>query len=132
MLAKRGFEDVTAATGLDKLGAVDDLAAADFDQDGDTDLIVPRRRGWLFWRNDGGNANKQLKLRLVGNRSNASALGTRVELTAGHWRALRTLHQLPFEIGVGQHDKNRLAQNAMVRSGDHAAGSAGAEANRWT
>ena len=104
-LGKRGFQDVTAATGLDKLGAVESIAAADFDQDGDTDLIVGTPGGLQFWRNDGGSANKQFKLRLAGNRSNASGLGVRVELVSGNWRTIRTLTQLPFEIGVGKHDQ---------------------------
>ncbi len=104
-LGKAGFADVTAALGLDKIGAVDDLVAADFDNDGATDLILSTTSGLKFFRNEGGNANKQLKLRLAGNRSNASALGVRVELTAGNWRTIRTLNQLPLEIGTGKHDK---------------------------
>src|SRR6266567_5558741 len=104
-LGEAGFADVTATLGLDKLGPVDAIVAADFDDDGDTDLIVSSTRGLEFWRNDGGNANKQLKLRLAGNRSNASALGVRLEVTSGNWRAMRTLQQLPLEIGVGRHDK---------------------------
>ena len=100
-----GFADVTAALGLDKISSVDSIVAADFDADGDTDLVASTPSGLQFWRNDGGNANRQLKLHLVGNRSNASALGCRVEATAGNWRTIRTLHQLPLEIGVGQHDK---------------------------
>src|SRR5262249_9220757 len=78
-LGRAGFTDVTATLGLDKIGAVEDLVAADFDQDGDTDLVLSTATGLQFWRNDGGNANKQLKLQLVGNRSNSSALGARVE-----------------------------------------------------
>jgi tetratricopeptide (TPR) repeat protein len=104
-LGKAGFSDVTTTLGLDKVGAVDSLVAADFDQDGDTDLVLSTSSGLQFWRNDGGNANKQLKLQLVGNRSNASALGARVELVADHWRAIRTRTQLPLEIGIGKHDK---------------------------
>lgn len=104
-LGHAGFADVTAALGLDKTGPVDALVAADFDSDGDTDLILDTPKGLRFLRNDGGNANRQLKLQLVGNRSNASALGARVELTSGHWRTLRTLRQLPLEIGAGRHDK---------------------------
>jgi len=104
-LGKAGFADVTAALGLDNSGAVDALVAADFDNDGDTDLILSTTTGLRFLRNDGGNANKQLKLRLAGNRSNASALGARVELTSGSWRTIRTVQQLPLEIGTGQHDK---------------------------
>ena len=102
---KAGFADVTADLGLDKIGPVDALVAADFDNDGDTDLIASTTSGLRFLRNDGGNANKQLKLRLAGNRSNASALGVRVELASGNWRTIRTLQQLPLEIGTGKHDK---------------------------
>jgi len=109
-VGKRGFEEVTAALGLDKTGPVDDVVPADFDQDGDTDLVMASGTGLRYWRNDGGNANKQLKLRLVGNRSNASGLGSRVELVSDHWRALRTLKQLPFEIGVGKRDKLDMLQ----------------------
>jgi tetratricopeptide (TPR) repeat protein len=104
-LGRAGFADVTADLGLDKIGPVDVLVAADFDGDGATDLIASTPNGLRFLRNDGGNANRQLKLRLVGNRSNASALGVRVELAAGNWRTIRTLQQLPLEIGVGRHDK---------------------------
>ena len=104
-LGKAGFEDVTAALGLNKLGAVDGVAPADFDNDGDTDLVLSSSAGLQYWRNDGGNANHQIKLLLVGNRSNPSALGVRVEILAGRWRAIRTLQRLPFEIGVGKHDK---------------------------
>ena len=104
-LGHKGFEDVTSRLGLDKVAAVDSMVAADFDGDGDTDLITSSTNGLQFWRNDGGNANHQLKLRLAGHRSNASALGVRVDVTAGSWRASRTLHQLPLEIGTGQHEK---------------------------
>jgi tetratricopeptide (TPR) repeat protein len=101
----KGFTDVTAELGLDRIPSVDAMVAADFDGDGDTDFIISSGNGLQFWRNDGGNANRQLKLRLAGHRSNASALGVRLDLTAGQWRTSRTVHQLPLEIGVGQHDK---------------------------
>jgi hypothetical protein len=108
-VGKRGFEDVTAVLGLDKAGPVEDVVAADFDQDGDTDLVTAAT-GLRYWRNEGGNANKQLKLRLVGNRSNASGIGCRVEIVSGHWRTIRTLKQLPFEIGVGKNEKLEMLQ----------------------
>ncbi len=107
---KAGFEDVSDTLGLAKAGAVDFLVAADFDNDGDTDVITASSKGLQFWRNDGGNANKQLKLQLAGNRSNASALGSRVQFVAGHWRTSRTLNELPFEVGVGKHDKIDMLQ----------------------
>ena len=104
-LGKAGFSDVTTTLGLDKVAAVDFMVAADFDQDGDTDFILSTSGGLQFLRNDGANANRQLKLQLTGNRSNASALGARVELVAGHWRSIRTKTQLPLEIGIGKYDK---------------------------
>jgi tetratricopeptide (TPR) repeat protein len=105
-LGQSGFQETTAELGLDKLvqGSVDEVAFADFDNDGDTDFLVSvAHRGLQMLRNEGGNANMQLKLRLEGHRSNASGLGVRVELAAGHWRTIRTVQKLPVEIGVGQH-----------------------------
>jgi tetratricopeptide (TPR) repeat protein len=104
-LGKDGFSDETSRLGLDKAGAVDALVAGDFDNDADTDLIASAANGLRFWRNDGGNANKQLKLRLIGNRSNASGLGVRVDVMAGRWRTRRSLQRLPFEVGVGRYEK---------------------------
>lgn len=101
------FVNVTAKLGVDKLvtGRVEDLAAADFDQDGDTDLVASvAGQGLKYLRNDGGNANHQLKLRLIGNRSNASGLGIRIEVASGSFRVHRTVQSLPVEIGVGPRD----------------------------
>jgi Flp pilus assembly protein TadD len=107
-LGNAGFRETTSEGGLDKIakGNIESIAAADFDMDGDTDFVLSReKQGLVFVRNDGGNANRQVKLRLVGNRSNASGLGVRVEVIAGHFRTIRTVQSLPVEIGVGQHAK---------------------------
>lgn len=103
-LGQAGFKEMTSELGLDKLvsGTVDQVVFADFDNDGDTDFLASLgARGLQLLRNEGGNANQQLKLRLVGNRSNFSGLGVRVEVTAGKWRTIRTVSELPIEIGVG-------------------------------
>ncbi|HKS36912.1 MAG TPA: FG-GAP-like repeat-containing protein [Verrucomicrobiae bacterium] len=105
-LGVAGFRETTADLGLDKVakGTIESFAAADFDGDGDTDLVLTiEKQGLQFLRNDGGNANRQLKLTLLGNRSNASGLGVRVEARAGRWRTIRTVKSLPIEIGVGRH-----------------------------
>ncbi len=101
-----GFQEVTGKFGLDKLvkGRVASLAAADFDRDGDTDFLLALQGGGMqLLRNDGGNANAQLKVELIGNKSNASGLGIRIEVAAGGLRLSRRVNQLPVEIGVGKH-----------------------------
>lgn len=103
-----GFEEKTAELGLDKFdgGAVSDIHFADFDMDGDSDAIVALANGGLrCLRNEGGNANSQVKVRLFGNRSNASGLGCKVEIETGGLRLLRTVQSLPVEVGVGRCQK---------------------------
>ena len=107
-LGNAGFREVTQELGLDKLvkGNVESVSAADFDNDGDTDLLACiEKQGLQLLRNDGGEANQQLKLRLIGNRSNSSGLGVRVEVVAGRWHTLRTVNSLPVEIGTGKHSQ---------------------------
>ena len=107
-LGRAGFQDTTQELGLDQLvkGTVESIVAADFDNDCDLDLLIAvEGQGLRLLRNDGGNANHLLKLRLVGNRSNASGLGVRVEAAAGRWRTIRTVQSLPVEIGVGKHQQ---------------------------
>lgn len=105
-LGAAGFREVTAELGLVTAvtGEVAALRAADFDSDGDPDLMVGLAAGGLqFLRNDGANANGQIKIRLEVNRSNGSGFGVRLELTADDWRTSRTVKTLPVEIGVGKH-----------------------------
>lgn len=64
---RTGLQPIDDATGLSGLGApeIDGMVAADFDNDCDTDLIVSLAGGGLrFVRNQGGNANRQARLRL--------------------------------------------------------------------
>jgi len=99
-----GFHETTAELGLTVLAQskILNLTTADFDQDCDLDLVLDvAGAGLKFFRNDGGNANGMLKLRLLGNRSNASGLGVKAELTGAGWHSIRTVKSLPVEIGVG-------------------------------
>jgi outer membrane protein assembly factor BamD (BamD/ComL family) len=102
-LGQAGLEPATKSLGLDAIsGNFVSIDFADFDVDGDSDAVLAGANGGLkYLRNDGGNANQQLKLRLLGNRSNSSALGVKVEVTSGGLRLVRTVQKLPVEIGVG-------------------------------
>lgn len=103
---QRGFKEMSISLGLAKSAAAvfSEVKFADLDGDGDTDLLAALVGGGLkLLRNDGGNANLQLKLRLLGNRSNASGLGHRIELISGGLRVARFVRELPIEIGVGKH-----------------------------
>ena len=59
-------------------------AVADFDNDGDLDVLVSNNgeRAQLL-RNDGGNRNHWLQIRLVGTESNRDGVGARVKVVAG-------------------------------------------------
>lgn len=101
-----GFQDVTERLGLgDVTGTVEHIAIADFDNDCDPDIVASiSGQGLRFLSNEGGNANRMLKLRLIGNRSNRSGLGVKILATAGNWRTSFTVDQLPIEVGVGAQD----------------------------
>jgi tetratricopeptide (TPR) repeat protein len=103
-LGEKGFQNVTASLHLDALqgGPFNAITFADFDNDGDSDFILePRAGGLRYLENEGGNANRQVKIQLLGNRSNSSGLGVKIEITAGNLRLVRTVQSLPIEIGVG-------------------------------
>lgn len=107
-LGLAGFQEQSKALGLDSFngGEVAELHFADFDKDCDSDVIVALAGGGLrYLRNEGGNANSQVKVQLFGNRSNASGLGCKVEIETGGLRLIRTVQSLPVEIGVGKYQK---------------------------
>jgi tetratricopeptide (TPR) repeat protein len=60
------------------------FAAGDVDNDGDTDILLLSASGGLrIGRNDGGNSNHALRVKLSGKVSNRSSLGTKIEARAG-------------------------------------------------
>lgn len=89
MFRNRGhgvFENVSDKLGADFLlprvsrGA----AIADFDNDGDLDILVNNLgQAPQLLRNDGGNSNHWLQIFLIGTKSNRDGVGARVKVSAG-------------------------------------------------
>ncbi|HEX4036958.1 MAG TPA: FG-GAP-like repeat-containing protein [Acidobacteriaceae bacterium] len=89
-LGPKGFEDVSAALGLDRVKIHDGraLITADVDGGGAADLIVTQLYSPpIILRNVGGNANRSLRIALTGLADNKTAIGTKVEVLAnGMWQ----------------------------------------------
>jgi hypothetical protein len=67
-------------------------AYADYDGDGDLDVLVTTNGGApVLWRNDGGNANAWLRVTLVGTSSARDAYGALLELEEGGRTLRRTV-----------------------------------------
>jgi hypothetical protein len=69
-------------------------AYADYDRDGDLDILVTTNDGpaYLF-RNDGGNRNNWVCMRLVGRKSNRDGIGAVVRVTSKsgkQWNMVRS------------------------------------------
>ena len=59
------------------------LATADYDNDGDIDIVTNNRGDFpSLLRNDGGNANNWLTVQLVGTKSNRDGVGASLKLTS--------------------------------------------------
>ena len=85
-LGGRKFVDVTAQVGLEKIKTSNarSVAVADYDRDGDLDLLLTRcGAAPLLLRNDGGNRNNAFRLSLEGKSDNRSGFGTKVEWASG-------------------------------------------------
>jgi len=98
-----GWHDASSETEIDSISLPEpkQIVVADLDADGDSDLLLVTAAGLRTLRNEGGNAGGQLKVRLVGTKTNPSGIGTRVEVRAGSFTAVRSVSQLPIEIGLG-------------------------------
>jgi hypothetical protein len=79
------FSDVTSQLGADlAIPRVSRAAAfADYDNDGNVDVLVTNNGDYpQLLRNDGGNRNHWLEVRLVGTRSNRDGIGAKVKVVA--------------------------------------------------
>src|SRR2546423_1616404 len=92
--AGRAFRDVAAEHGaaLKRFYLGRGLAVGDYDNDGDPDLLLLNAaEPPVLLRNDGGNRNRWLGVRLVGAKSNRDGVGARVTVSAGGARRSKHL-----------------------------------------
>jgi hypothetical protein len=90
------------------------LAVADFDRDGDLDLLITTNNGPAYlYRNDQLAANRSVRLHLVGTKSNRDAIGAGVHLHCNGQVQTRLVRsgssylsqsELPLTFGLGKAD----------------------------
>jgi enediyne biosynthesis protein E4 len=101
------------------------LACADFDRDGDLDLLLTTNNGAAYLyrndvyrndvhRNDVQNGNRSIRFRLVGTKSNRDAIGATVRVFAGGMAQSRLVKsgssylsqsELPVTFGLEKRDR---------------------------
>ncbi len=84
-LGKGEFDKVSDSLGPDFVRPIvgRGLATADYDNDGDMDIVTNNRGDFpSLLRNDGGNANNWLTVQLVGTKSNRDGIGAALKLSS--------------------------------------------------
>ena len=95
-LGSHKFENVSAQMGasFNRPIVARGAAYADFDHDGDLDILISTNHGPAYlYRNDGGNRNHWLNVRLAGTKSNRDGIGAVVRVQSGpakQWNMVRS------------------------------------------
>ena len=95
-LGNRRFDNVSFKVGpaFTKALVARGAAYADFDHDGDLDVLISTNNGpAVLLRNDGGNRNHWLSVRLAGTKSNRDGIGAVVRVESGggkQWNMVRS------------------------------------------
>jgi len=118
---RQSFRDIAGELGggFDRPRVGRGLAYADFDRDGDLDLLLTTNNGAAcLYRNDQLSGNRSIRFRLVGTKSNRDAIGATVQIIAGGLRQLRMVKsgssylsqsELPLTFGLEKQDRVDLA-----------------------
>jgi len=89
------FKDVSAAMGPGITEHFSSRGAAfgDYDNDGDVDVLVLNMNDVpSLLRNDGGNKQKWIKMKLIGTKCNRTAIGARVRVVTGNRAQIDEVH----------------------------------------
>jgi hypothetical protein len=125
-IGNRKFEDVSAKLGraIQKPVVARGMAYADFDNDGDLDLVITANNGSArLLRNDNANQNDVLRVKLIGTKSNRDAIGAKVTLTTSTGVLARMVKggssylsqsELPLTFGLGKPGSNRIVRMQIV------------------
>jgi hypothetical protein len=111
------FRDVAADVdgGFEKPRVGRGLAFADFDRDGDLDILMTTNNGpTALFRNEQLAGNHSIRFELQGTQSNRDAIGANVQVFAGDLRQSRMVRggssylsqsELPLTFGLEKHDR---------------------------
>ena len=114
---KGSFRDVAAEVGggFDQPKVGRGLAYADFDRDGDLDLLLTTNNGPAYlYRNDQLTGNRSIRFRLVGTKSNRDGIGASLRVFAGGITQMRMVKggssylsqsELPVTFGLEKRDR---------------------------
>ena len=115
--------------------SAEQLVLIDYDQDGDIDIVVTGLDGGVFLlRNDGGNMNHYLNMKLVGLRTGSAknnyfGIGSKVEMRAGDLYQSMVVTDPNIYFGLGNRSKadilritwtNGVPQNILLPDADRA------------
>jgi enediyne biosynthesis protein E4 len=108
------FRDVSAqmGPGISERFSSRGAAFGDYDNDGDVDVLVLNMNDPpSLLRNDGGNKNNWIKIKLLGTKCNRTAIGARVRVVSGKHAQIDEVHSgtsvmsqsdLRLHFGLGQ------------------------------
>jgi enediyne biosynthesis protein E4 len=121
------FEDVSTKLGkaLQKPVVARGAAYADYDNDGDLDLVITVNNGAArLLRNDNGNQNDMLRIKAVGTKSNRDAIGAKFTLRTSAGAHLFAMvksgssylsqSELPLTFGLGKPAPGKTASLEIV------------------
>jgi enediyne biosynthesis protein E4 len=116
------FKDVSAemGPGISERFSSRGAAFGDYDNDGDIDVLVLNMNDPpSLLRNDGGNKNNWIKIKLIGTHCNRTAVGARARVVTGKHAQIDEVHtggsvmsqsDLRLHFGVGQSKKIDLLE----------------------